>query len=211
VWTPPKGVEVPPFPARRAALGGGLLVAVIVAAGIVVIPRIDESKQESRARESEALAQRRAAERRRLARDQVPVRGRASRPVEPVTPAGELMARRGLLRSVERAVATEARRRVRARTLSGRILRAECAPTAGSEGRGDRDVRVRRSAYDCVAITSDIPATATNVAGKIGYPFRAVIDFRRFTFTFCKTNPPPGERAVPDPSSTPGLPRGCAG
>jgi hypothetical protein len=204
-------VEVPAFPARRAALAGALLTVVIVAAAVVAIPRIDESKEKSRAREGEALEKGRAAERRRLVRDQVPVRGRASRPTEAVTPTAELMARRALLRSVERAVATEARRRVRARTLSGRILGAECAPAAGSEGRGDRDVKVRRSAYDCVAVTSEIPATATNVAGKIGYPFRAVIDFRRFTFTFCRTNPPPGERAVPDPSSTPRLPRACAG
>jgi hypothetical protein len=203
---------VPPFPARRAALGGLVLLAVIVVAAIFAIPRIDESKRESDARQRQALAAGRAAERRRLVADQTPVHGRAPRPAGTLTPAAELKARRMLLRRVERAIVAEARRRVRARTLSGRILAAECGPTPGGERRtqGDVDLRVRRSAYDCLAVTSHIQATGTNVAGRLGYPFRAVVDFDRFAYTFCRTNPPAGERAVPNPASTPALPRECA-
>jgi hypothetical protein len=213
VWTPPKGVEVPRFPARRAALGGLVLLGVIAVVAVVAVPRIDESKRESKAKERHALAARQAAERRRLVADQTPVRGTARKPAGSPAPASELKARQALLRAVERAIVVEARRRVRARTLSGRILGAECGPTPANDGRprGETDVRVRRSAYDCLAITSHIPATGTNVAGKLGYPFRAVVDFERFAFTFCRTNPPAGERAVPNPGLAAALPRECTG
>lgn len=189
-------------------MGGLVLAAAIVAAGILAIPRIDDAKRRSAAVERRALAERRAAERRRLAAEQVAVHGEAPKPAGRLTRAEELRARRGLLRTAERAIATEARRRVRAGTLTGRIVRTECA--GGSATTGERDLRLRRSAYDCLAVTRDIPRTGTNAPGRLGHPFRAVVDFRRFTFAFCKTNPPAGERAVPDPSATPRLPRACA-
>jgi len=211
VWTPPKGAVVPPFPRRRAAVGGVVLAAAIAAAGVVAIPRIDDAKSKSAAAERRALAERRAAERRRLEAEQVAVRGRAAKPAGRLTRVEKLSARRALLRKVEGAIATDARRRVRAGAMTGRILRAECAPSPGIQERGgERDLRVPRSGYDCLAVTRDIPATGTNTSGRLGHPFRAVLDFRRFTFAFCKTNPPAGERAVPDPRVTPPLPPACS-
>jgi len=188
-----------------------VLAAAIAAAGIVAIPRIDDAKRKSAAAERRELAQHRAAERRRLAAEQVAVHGKAVKPAGRPTRAEDLRARRALLRTVEGAIAADARRRIRAGAMTGRILRAKCAPSPGVDRRGGaRDLRVPRSGYDCLAVTREIPATGTNTAGRLGYPFRAVIDFRRFTFAFCKANPPAGERAVPDPRMTPRLPRACS-
>ena len=54
-----------------------------------------------------------------------------------------------------------------------------------------------------------IGSTETNVGGELGYPFRAVLDFDRFSVTWCKTNPVPGEREVPDPRTVIELPPAC--
>ena len=56
---------------------------------------------------------------------------------------------------------------------------------------------------------SGIVGTETNVSGQLGYPFRAVVDFKAFSFVWCKTNPVPGERVVPDPRAVVQLPRVC--
>ena len=213
IWTPPKGAVVPPFPRKRAAVGVLVLTAGAGAIGVFAVPRIDESKRRGGESELRALAERRALERRRLMAHQAAVRGAVPRPAGGLTPIEELRARRGLLRAVERAVTAEARRRVAVGTLTGRIVRTECTPSPRSStpGGAERDLRFRRVAYDCLAVTRDIPATSTSSPGRLGHPFRAVVDFRRLTFAFCKTNPPPGERAVPDPRATPRLPRACTG
>ncbi len=54
-----------------------------------------------------------------------------------------------------------------------------------------------------------IASTDTNIGGKLGYPFRAVLDFERFSVAWCKTNPVPGERVVPDPRTVLELPKAC--
>lgn len=194
---------MPPFPARRAAVIV-LVLAALVAAGVVVaVPRIDESKRRGAEDERLTLVERREAERRRLAADQAPVTGRVHRPAGRSSAAER---RRVLVEAVERAVTREARARVARGSLSGRIARTECTTSAG----GPRDPRRARGVYDCLAVTRDIPRTKTNAPGRLGHPFRAVVDFRRFTFAFCKTNPPAGERAVPDPRSLPRLARACS-
>jgi hypothetical protein len=37
------------------------------------------------------------------------------------------------------------------------------------------------------------------------------VDFDRFTFVFCKTNPAAGEAGIPDPRDVVALPRACRG
>jgi hypothetical protein len=46
-----------------------------------------------------------------------------------------------------------------------------------------------------VAINAHI-AKSSEVGGVIGYPFWAVVDYRRRAFVWCKVNPKPGEMAV---------------
>ena len=64
-------------------------------------------------------------------------------------------------------------------------------------------------AYDCLAVTREIPTSGVNVAGQVGHPFRAMVDYRRFRYVWCKVNPVAGERAVPDPRAVVPLPRAC--
>ena len=98
---------------------------------------------------------------------------------------------RVLLVSAERAIAADAR----SRGIGAK--RVDCAPARGG--------------YDCLAVTSDIEPTATNKAGTVGVPFRAVLKVRRGRFAWCKVSPIPSERALPDPRSVAPLPRACRG
>jgi hypothetical protein len=213
LWTPPRDAVVPPVPWRRLAIGGLLLVAALAAAGAYAIPRIDRSKDRTAAQERRLTAQRQAAERRRLIAEQRPVSGHAPRPAGPLSPAAELRARQRLLGIVEGRITADARRRAAAGKLQGRALRTDCVPAPSTVKRlgAERVLNRRRDAYDCLAVTQEIRPTKTNKAGALGYPFRAAVDFRRFSFAWCKTNPLPGERAVPDPRRIPPLPRACGG
>jgi hypothetical protein len=213
LWTPPRGAVVPPVPWRRVAVGVLLLALVLGAVAAYAIPRIDRSKERTQAREKREAAQRQAAERRRLISEQQPVRGSAPLPAGPLNDGAELRARQALLGTVERRITADARRRAAAGQLRGRALRTECVPAPSTVERlgAERVLSRRRDAYDCLAVTQEIRATKTNKAGGLGYPFRAVVDFRRFTFAWCKTNPLPGERAVPNPRQIPTLPPACRG
>jgi hypothetical protein len=187
------------------------VAAALGLAAALAIPRIESSKEEGEERERRELAERRAAERRRLEAEQRPVRGRAPRPKGPLGPSAELRARGALLRTVEGAITAEARRRAAAGMLEGRALRTDCVPAPASVERMGAEATLgrRRDAYDCVAVTRDIRSRSVGRPGVLGHPFRAVVDFERFTFVMCKTNPPPGEGAIPDPRDVVPLPRAC--
>jgi hypothetical protein len=96
----------------------------------------------------------------------------------------------------------------RARAAKGTIPYAvqgpsNCAAHAGTTLRG------RFGVLDCFVVASEIHRTSRNSAGAAGYPFRAVVDFRRFTYTWCKVEGIPGEMMVPDPRLVVALPRAC--
>jgi hypothetical protein len=211
LWTPPRGAVVPPVPWRRIAIGAVVAALLLGAVGAYAIPRIESSKESTRERERREAAAQQAAERKRIVHDQRATLGSASRPSGQLSTAAELRARGNLLRTVERRITADARKRAAAGELQGRAKRTECVPAPSSVDRRGADQVLSRSkdAYDCLVVTSDIKPTATNKAGNLGYPFRAVIDFRRFTFAWCKMNPLPGERAVPDPRQLPLLPKAC--
>ena len=50
--------------------------------------------------------------------------------------------------------------------------------------------------FDCFIVTRKIKATERNMAGASGYPFRAVVDYRDYTYTWCKVEQMPGEMLV---------------
>jgi hypothetical protein len=62
---------------------------------------------------------------------------------------------------------------------------------------------------DCFVVAAKIKKTANTVQGEAGYPFRAVVDFRRFAYTWCKVEGIPGELVIPDPRLVVALPRAC--
>jgi hypothetical protein len=184
----PRDVEVPPVPKRRLAVAGAILVLLMAGAALVAIPAIDSGKDEAAEREGRDAAEARAAERARLEADQAAHRSRGPRD------------RDALLARVRESIETDARARVRTGTLDGRILRVECEPgrRAGS-----------RASYDCTAVTSEIPETGRNVPGVVGHPFVVVVDFSTGRYSWCKTNPVPGERVIPDPRDVVALPDEC--
>ena len=188
LWKP-RDVEVPPVPKRKLALGGGVLLVLLAVAAAVAIPAIQSAKDEDAARERREAAEARVAERRRLREEQAARRGR-----------GDPGDRAALLADVRGAIEADARARVRAGKLDGRILRVDCEAGRSSGS---------RTSYDCTAVTSEIPRTGRGVPGVLGYPFVAVVDLRTGRYSWCKTNPVPGERVIPDPRDVVELPREC--
>ena len=188
LWQP-RDVEVPPVPKLKLAIGGVALVALLVVTAVVAIPAIESGKDEDAARERREAAEARVAERRRLREEQAARRGR-----------GDPGDRAALLAEVRGAIEADARARVRAGRLDGEILRVDCEAGRRSGS---------RTSYDCTAVTREIPRTGRGVPGVLGYPFVAVVDHETGRYTWCKTNPVPGERVIPDPRDVVELPREC--
>ncbi|MBX5469770.1 MAG: hypothetical protein IRZ21_07710 [Thermoleophilaceae bacterium] len=175
--------------ARRIAVAAAALAVVGVAIGAAaLVPRIDDAKR--RAREREAAQERAfvARETRRLRAEQAPRSGGAQLP-RALSPSAR---RAAVVAALERSIGADARARVRAGAFKGPVLRTQCervgyGPLARSPARGG---------YSCVAVTGSVTGRTGAQVGAIGYPFWAVVDFRRGTYTWCKVNPKAGERGV---------------
>jgi len=215
VWTPPRDVEVPPPPSRRSlAIGGVLMVIVAAGAAALIVPAIDSSKERSAAAQARADAQRREARRRETIREQRPRRldAAALLPAAGAPVAEVVSAREALLRRAEAAISQDARARADAGELEGNPQGTQCEPYPKRSDRADwpdRDLAAERGVFDCLVFVRAVPKTETSIGGQVGYPFRAVVDFDRFSITWCKTNPVPGERVVPDPRTVLELPKAC--
>ena len=194
-WTP-RDAEVPPVPWRWVAVLGAGLVLVAVAVAVVAVPAIREGKEEGEARDRRA-AEAEAAERlAQLRAQQTPHRGRGRA-------ARDGAGRAALLERVRASIEADARRRLARGELDGpAVRRVDCRPSP-RPGTG-----ARRS-FGCTAVTSDIPAGPRNVPGSLGHPFVVVVDFSTGRYTWCKTNPPPGEQVVPNPRDVVALPDDC--
>ena len=195
VWTPPRDVEVPPRPSATALLLGLGAVLVLAGAGYALVaPRIDEGKAERSAREQREEDARRLARVQRARREQRPRRGRAAPGASP----------RKVVAALERHITRDAVARLERGELRSRVRSTRCEPTAGAP----------RGVLDCVSAYRTIVGVDEGRrydAGTLGYPFRAVVDFERRRWVFCKLNPPPGEQVVPDPRYLVELPRVCRG
>jgi hypothetical protein len=215
VWTPPRDVEVAPPPSRRTlAIAAAVLVALVAGAAALIVPAIDSSKDRSAAAQAREDAQRRAASRRETIREQRPRRldAAALMPAAGAPDADVVSARETLLRRVETAISEDARARADAGELEGRPQGTQCEPYPKRTDRADwpdRDPGAARGVYDCLVFVRAVPRTETSIGGQVGYPFRAVLDFDSFTVAWCKTDPVPGERVVPDPRTVLELPKAC--
>ena len=215
LWTPPRDVEVAPPPSPRTlAIAGAVLALVVAGAAALIIPAIDDSKDRAAAADAREAAQRRAARRRETIAEQRPrvLDAAALAPAAGAPAAERLGAREALLRRAETAISADARERAQAGELEGRPQGARCEPYPKAASRDewpDRDLGATRGVYDCLVFVRAIASTQTNVGGQLGYPFRAVLDFDRFRVVWCKTNPVPGERVVPDPRTVIELPKAC--
>lgn len=177
---------------RTAAIAGAIAAVVIVVAVVAIVISGAASSREKR--DAAANAKAVAAERVRLDRLQAPHRGAAPdlRPKAGATDAELLAARAALRARVEAAITADARRRAQRGELDGPIRRSECGPflRAPDAVPDDKVLSKPIGRYDCVAIKKPV---AGNV-GDFGYPFVAALDFRRFTFVWCRNTPAQSER-----------------
>jgi hypothetical protein len=176
VWTPPKGIDVPPVPWRKLALWGAVSALVIGAAAAIAVPRIDQGKKEGAAERAREQAATVAAEEARLKVDQA---------VHRLTvPAGI-----ALVPELEAAVTKDAQARVRAKTISGPVLSTRCDPagTAVTQFAGSR-------VYKCFVTTATgLPGQGGDIIGT-GYPFVATIYTKQRLLAWCKQNPRADEK-----------------
>lgn len=173
----------------------GVAVVVAATAAALILPGVFESKREGDAERARERAQTVAAERQRLIREQRPHRGSATelRPSAGASDSETLAARRGLMRTVEAAILADARGRAKSGALKGPVARTECGPLDRSvKARDENDLSLRIGRFDCTAVTSDIVRDGEKV-GTLGHPFVATVDFKRFTYVWCKDNKAPGE------------------
>jgi hypothetical protein len=180
-----------------AVVIGALLLAATVAAAIVLVPEIGETKRERAAEEKRELAAAQERERRRLIAEQRPhfgSGGAASTPAE----------RRALVRQVEAKVVRDQRARVRRGLLDPPpALYASCEPFKGESA----DVRVSR--LSCTAVTSEVPSDGVN-AGVVGHPFFARVDYGTGRYAWCKVSGRAGEGSFRRLTGVK-VPRACGG
>jgi hypothetical protein len=163
-------------------VGGAIFVAAAVAAAIVLVPRITESKQERAERERRDAAAALAERRRELIAEQRPHRARAT--------AGA--SRAAVVDELEQHIRADTGARVAAGTLSPPAARrVECEPIEHGQ-----DLNGPRVVYSCLAVTSDIPASEATSGGVVGHPFRGAIDFPDGRVTWCKISGRAGEGSL---------------
>jgi hypothetical protein len=192
VWTPPRDAVVAPPPWRKIAIGAVVVLVVLGGAAALIVPEIEEGKEERAAEQRRSDAAAEAAKQRRLEREGKPHSGTGTRPSGELSPAAERRARRTLVRELERAITRDARARVRRGNLDGPILATECEINPPSQRPLERDLSVSRMEYECLAIT------ARDEGGQfvVGHSFDAVVDYRRYRFTWAKVCLRPGEGAA---------------
>jgi hypothetical protein len=194
LWTPPKGIPVPPVPWRKLAVAAaaGLVLAAIAAA--LIVPPLEHGKRRGAARDARRQAAIVAAAVVHLRADQ---RLHRASPPAGATP---------LVRALERSITADARRRVSAGTLGGPVLGTTCEAAGKAV-----TIRPGTRVYTCVAATSVRTRAQGPYSITSGYPFVATIDFRGRTLAWCKTNPRPGEQTGGHGIAHVKLSRECAG
>jgi type II secretory pathway pseudopilin PulG len=211
VWTPPRDVDVPDVPVRKLLIGTAVALVVIGIGAAILVPRINDRKDRQAAEAAQAHAQ--LVERRRLQaiHEQQPRTLKAAdlAPAAGASDTEQVAARVKLIGAVQAAITADAKRRVAAGEMRGNPTQTACSPYPARDPDPQHDLSATRGVYDCLTTIRAIKATETNIGGQLGYPFRAVVDFKAFAFAWCKTNPVPGERVVPDPRTVVELPPAC--
>jgi hypothetical protein len=145
-------------------------------------------KAESRAARKAAIA----AEIARRRAEQRPHHGQAValKPAAKAPPDERLHARRQLLARLESSITADARARIARHQLTGKApSRSACGPLVRNQTIGDEeDLTKKVGRYSCVAVVSDARQRGKRV-GLFGIPFVAAVDFRTFTYVWCKDNP----------------------
>jgi hypothetical protein len=175
---------------RRGLLA--LAGAALTGLAIWLVPQLVDYRHHSDAQTRAERGRIIAAEQARLRAEQRPQHGRAValRPASDASAAVRLSARRRLVARVEASITADARSRIAAGQLSGKPpSHTRCGPLVRNKVQGDEeDLSQPIGRYSCVAIISNAVQAGRSV-GLFGIPFVAAVDFRRFTYVWCKDNP----------------------
>lgn len=197
----PPLLEIPGHLVRKMSprgrwIGIALLLAFAVALA-VGIPLLIAAKERDTAAADRAAARAKAA---RLAALRAEVRqiqgsGTAARGL---SGAGALAARHALVQDLSAAVSADAARRAATGEFAHAAARVECSRyPPGAHGEDPAaDLAVRKGRYACLAVTAEFPRSSGTTGGALGYPYRAMLDFRSGQFTFCKISGRPGEMLI---------------
>jgi hypothetical protein len=183
---------------RRQVLWGSVAAGVLAVAAIVLVLSSVVSHRNERERKASAKAV--AAERVRLRRLQSPHRGSAEQLAPPAgaSDLDRLNAREALVRAAEASITRDAQARDRRGELKGPISRTECGPLLKAKDAvpDDRILSKSIGRYDCVAVKASVTGEAGQSVGRLGFPFVAALDFKKFTYVWCRNTPGQGERGV---------------
>ena len=183
---------------RRQAIWAAIAAAVLLVAAVALVLNAVVANRNDRERRDAAKAT--AAERVRLTRLQAPHRGAATqlKPAAGAAPADRLAARAALVRAAEASITRDARGRVRSGELKGTVTGTECGPLLKAKDAvpDDRILSKPIGRYDCVAVIHSVNGVSGQSVGRLGFPFVAALDFRRFTYVWCRNTPAQGERGV---------------
>jgi hypothetical protein len=188
LWTPPRGVVVPPVPWRTVAGIAAAFLIALAATAIVVIPRVMENRDAARERAARAEAERHAAFLESVDREQRPRRGHGTRDPGPQAERGErVAARTALLASAKSGI------RVDAADRTGKEIRGVTCkpfPRGVSAELPTEQLARRAAAYDCIAVTARFGSRSTpGGKGVIGTPFRLAVQFATGAFAWCRIVP----------------------
>jgi hypothetical protein len=183
---------------RTLAIWGGAAAVVVAVAAIAIVLSAVVSKRDKR--EQSAAEKAVAAEKARLHRLQAPHRGSAVqlRPPAGASDAQLLSARAALVRAAEGSITRDAQARDRAGELKGPIVGTECGPLLKAKDAvpDDRVLSKPVGRYDCVAVKRAITGESGQSVGRLGFAFVAALDFKRYTYVWCRNTPAQGERGV---------------
>jgi hypothetical protein len=184
---------------RRAAViwGGGAALVIAVAVIALVLNSVVSNRDK---RERSAAEKAVAAEKARLRRLQAPHRGSAValRPPARASDQQRLTARAALVHAAEASITRDAQARDRAGELKGPIVGTECGPILKAKDAvpDDRVLAKPIGRYDCVAVKHAVTGESGKSVGRLGFAFVAALDFKRFTYVWCRNTPAQGERGV---------------
>jgi hypothetical protein len=191
-------VRAPRLRGRRRTLviwsGAVALVAAVAVIALVLSNVVSNRDKRERAASAKAVA----AEKARLKVLQAPHRGSATRlrPAAGASDAQLLGARAALVRAAEASITRDAQARDRAGELKGPIVGTECGPLLKAKDAvpDDRILSKPIGRYDCVAVKRSVNGATGQSVGRLGFAFVAALDFKRFTYVWCRNTPAQGER-----------------
>jgi hypothetical protein len=196
---------------RIAAVVGGLLLVGAVAALIVAVPAITDTKEERAAAEQQSEQERQAQRAAELQAELRLLRGSGT-PARGLDGAAAIAARRALAVDLAAAVERDAAARVQSGEFDRPIQSTECERyPRGARGEDPAtDLSSRTGRYACLAITAEVARSEFTKGSNIGYPYRALVDFPSGEFTYCKVSGKPGEGSFTREFPV-RVPRACGG